>query len=492
MFEYISPEQAGISSRDVTDYIEYLNRRGLAMHGILLMKGDKIFTECHWAPFNPAHRHRMYSETKSYVAIAIGFLVDEGKLSLSDRISDHFPEKIPGDLSGYLREQTVEEMLTMTTSGNVPYWFNTTEPDRTVEYFRDGTNHRPAGTLWEYDSAGSQVLCNLVEKLSGMTMLEYLKSKVFNRLGTFQNAQLLKARNEDSWGDSALICTQRDMASCARFLLDGGRVGGEQLLSEDYIKRATSPLVDNNDTGFVNWCHGRGYGYQIWHTEMDGFAFNGMGCQFTVAVPSIDCIFVCTADNQGYAGAGDLIVNGIFDMIFRKIQNTPLPEDKAAEADLLTLCRTQTLHHLEHRVDTPFAEEINGKVYKADKNRTGITEFAFRFKDGGGVFCYTNAQGYKELPFGLGYNEFGLFPQLGYSNEHGGVPTTDGFRYQCAASGGWTEEKKLQLKVQITDRYFGNFLATFAFKGKECAVRMQKTAEDFLNEYHGTFLAHCE
>ncbi len=496
MFEYISPEKAGISSENVAEYIDYLNRRGIAMHGLLMMKGDNIFTECHWAPFHKEHNHRMYSETKSYVAIAIGLLLDEGKLSLSDRMSDHFPEKITRELPEYIKEQTVEEMLTMTTSGNVPNWlFETPEndDDRTVQYFRDGTSTRPAGTLWEYDSSGSQVLCNLVEKLSGMSMLDYLKLKLFDRMETFKNAELLKTRNNDSWGDSALVCTQRDMASCARLLLNGGSWNGVQLISEDYVKRATSPLVDCNHTGFETSLYNYGYGYQIRGTEMGGFSFIGMGCQYMIAVPSIDCIFVCTGDNQGYIGASEVIINGLFDFVFRKIKNEALPENKEAEGRLLRMCGEQRLCACKNTYKTSFADEINGKTYTViGNNPTGITEFSFEFAGECGAFKYTNAQGDKVLKFGLGYNEFGLFPQLGYSNEHGGLKTTDGFMYKCAVSGGWSEEKKLNLRVQIIDKYFGNFYATFAFKGDKCAVRMLKNAEAFLDEYNGTFIAECK
>ena len=94
MFERITPEEAGISSRKITEFINKLNYRGASTHGLLFMKGDKIFTEAYWAPFNKDFHHRMYSETKSFVSVAIGLLEEEGKLSLDDTIASHFPEKI--------------------------------------------------------------------------------------------------------------------------------------------------------------------------------------------------------------------------------------------------------------------------------------------------------------------------------------------------------------------------------------------------------------
>ena len=45
MFEVITPEKAGISSKTVRKFIEKLEKRGSSTHGVLFMRGDKIFTE---------------------------------------------------------------------------------------------------------------------------------------------------------------------------------------------------------------------------------------------------------------------------------------------------------------------------------------------------------------------------------------------------------------------------------------------------------------
>ena len=98
MFNKITPEAAGISSKYVKKFIETLNRRGLVTHSVLLLKGDDVFAEYYWAPFNADTCHRMYSQTKSYVAIAIGLLIEDGKLSLSDKIVDLFRDKTHSEI----------------------------------------------------------------------------------------------------------------------------------------------------------------------------------------------------------------------------------------------------------------------------------------------------------------------------------------------------------------------------------------------------------
>lgn len=495
MFNTITPEQAGISSRAVAKFIRKLEERGLYTHGILLMRGNNIFAEGYWAPFTKDTIHRMYSQTKSFAGIAIGLLEEEGKLRLDDTLASYFPEKIHGELHPWLAEQTIRQTLLMETTGHSGYWFtDDTAIDRTEHYFRTKVTTHPAGTFWEYDSPGSQVLCSLVEKLSGMPMLEYMKEKLFNHMGAFRTAKILKCRNDDSFGDSAMVCTLRDMASFGRLLMQGGMWEGKRMMNEDYIRQATSRLVDNDENGFGDNFH-VGYGYQIWQAPRGGFAFVGMGGQLTICLPERDLLFTCISDGQGHLSASGpyaLILTALYDFIVDELQDRPLPEDPEACAACRTLCDSLQLKHLPGNADSPYAPDLDGVTWQCDPNPMGITEFAFHFgPDHTAEFHYTNAQGAKVLPFGFGKNVFSKFPQLGYAAEHCCVPTVDGSMYDCAASAAWREDRKLLLKVQIIDEYLGNFVAIFSFRGNRATVKMAKTAEAFLNEYHGIMNARA-
>ncbi len=489
MFEKITPEEAGVSSEKVYEFLDYLERRGLVMHSVLLGKGDALFCEAYWAPFDKDTTHRMYSETKSYTAIAIGLLEEEGKLSLDDTVASHFPELVDRVLPPALAEQTLRDMLLMKTAGLSPYWFTSPDKDRTHLYLNENFATRRPNTIWEYDSAGSQVLGSLVDKLAGKPLFEYLDEKIFSSLGTFRTAEILKTKNGDSWGDSAMVCTSRDMLSFGRFLMNGGTWNGKRLMNEAYIKTACSRLGDNDTTGFYSW-NNHGYGYQMWCFE-EGFGFSGMGGQYTVCIPERDLIFVCTGDNQGNLSAGSLIMAGLFDYIVRPSSQIPLPPAPAAVRKAEEYAASLKLAAAYGEPSSPFMEELDGAVYACEENRMGIREFSFHFnREGGGEFHYTNAQGKKVLPFGLGTNVFTEFPQLGYANSHGGVPTTNGFRYRCASSVAFAEEKKIRLRVQVIDRYLGNLTGFFCFRDGDVTVRFVKTAEDFFDEYYGDMLGH--
>lgn len=492
MFQTVTPEQAGISSVYVEKFIRTLEKRGLFTHSVLLMRGDKIFGEYYWKPFHEGFCHRLYSETKSYVSVAIGLLEQDGKLCLDDPICKYFPEKLEREPNAYLKNQTIRQMLTMQTCGETPLWFRHADPDRVHLYLNENNMKIPAGMRYSYDSPGSQVLSTLVEKLSGMSLFDFLNRRIFSKLGTFQTATILKTKTEDCFGDSAMVCTARDMASFARFVMNYGKWDGEQILNEAYLRKATSPVVDNDFRGFDHYA-ARGYGYQFWCLGEEGFFFNGMGCQLTLCIPKLDLIFSITSDNQGFDSAKDRIVTAFQDLIVENLQDAPLPENPEAYARCQELAKSLELGHLAGNKGSGYGKTLEGKTYLCEENPTGITKFSFRFlTEDTGELHYTNAQGDKVLPFGIGKNVFCKFPQFGYSDGHAGLPGPEGFLYDSAVSAAWREEQKLLIKVQIIDRYFGNMLAIFSFREDYAVVRMTKTAEDFLDEYEGTFNAKLE
>lgn len=492
MFEKITPEQAGISSRQVAKFIKALQKRGLAMHSVLLMKGESVFGEFYWKPFHQDLPHRMYSQTKSFVGVAVGLLEEDGLISLDDPIHTYFEDKYERQLPEYLEQLTIRQMLTMQTAGITPSWFKSEEPDRARLYFEQNKANHPGGFQFHYDSPGSQVLCILVERLTGKCLFDYLNERIFRHLGTFQKASILKTRNDDSWGDSALLCTTRDIASFGRFVMNYGIWHGKRLMNETYLREATSRVVDNDRTGF-DGAFAQGYGYQIWRTAHNGFAFNGMGAQLTLCMPDQDVIFSCTGDNQGFAAAKDLILSAFFEYILEEMQGKPLLADPEGEALCRQLAEGLELVHLQGNTASSMAEAYHGRRYICQENDMGIREFSLEFlPDGTGIFHYTNAQGEKRLPFGMGKNVFAKFPQAGYSDQHGAAPGPEGFYYDCAASAVWAEESKLNLRVQIIDAYLGNFLATFSFKEDTAVVTMAKTAEGFLTEYHGQLIAKAQ
>lgn len=479
-----TPEGKGISSENILKYVKRLEERRLSTHDLLIWRGGEMVYEAYWKPFDKDFKHRMYSVTKSFVAIAVGFLEQDGLISLDDPIGTYFPDEIRGQKDENIQSLTIRNMLTMSTSKTEASWFKAKCEDRVQYYFDNIVQTRVAGTTYKYDSGGSFVLGALVERLSGKSLVEYLREKLFDKIGVSKEAYCLQCPGGHAWGDSALLCTPRDLLLVAQFMMQKGKWKGEQILNEDFVTAATSRQVDNSVWNDNEYCS-QGYGYLIWRTFDNSFFFNGMGCQFAICVPDKDMVIVYNGDNQGKDYAKTLIFDALFDMVVRPASDEPLAENAAAQKELADYTANLTLAAAQGEKTSPWMQKIHNKTYKLGENVMGIktVRFCFDTDGNGGTLYYTNAQGDKELPFGFGSNVYAPFPQDGYSDR---VGTKAGERrYRCASSAAWSSPNTLVLKVQIIDTYFGQLCARFGFAEDEVGISMLKKAEDFLNEYEG-------
>lgn len=461
---------------DIKKFIETIEA-GNNMHSVLMMHGDKILFEGYYAPYERTSRQRMYSQTKSLVGIAIGMLEYEGKLSLDDPVYTYFTDKIDRKLPSELMKQTIRDNLMMCTCVSYPDWFTDEDRDRVHLYFNKSDITKAAGTLFEYDSTGSQVLGCLVERLSGMPFLEYMQKKT----GLFKNAKMLKVPTGETWCDSSLICTLREMAEFGRFVMKGCITKeGKRTVSERFYKEAVSNLVSTDVTGFFSY-KSLGYGYQIWHLLNDDFAFFGMGNQLTVMVPSKDFLFTCTADDQGNGESRRVLLDALYEHVINKL-------DENTDADYHPDLK---IKHAEGNIGSAIIPAVNNKRFIAADNPMGIKWFMLSFSDERLMFKYENEQGQKVIEAGACTNIFGKFPEEGYSKEIGGVKEP-GHKYDCASSYAFESERNLCIQCRIIDEYLGNLSIFFGFNADHVTVRMVKTAEDFLQTYTGTMICTME
>lgn len=485
-FKNATPESVGIDSKQVLSLLKTLEEHNIPMHSLLIARGDRLFFEGYWKPMKENDNHRMYSETKSYVGIAVAQLAAEGKISLDDKIIDYFPEYLPEKVHPYLAAQTIEHMLNMQTCFTDCPWFENHSGDRVKYYFSMKPTRYP-GTTYFYDSTGSFVLGALVERVTGKTFLQYLKEKCLNKIGFSKESKVLTCPGGFAWGDSSLLCTTMDMLLFGRLVANKGEWNGEQLLDREAVANASATPISCESYGGLEHTS-RGYGQQIWGTYDDSFCFYGMHGQFMIYNPKTDIIMACTA---GWHRASSVISRDVlFTTFFDKVVRTagePLAESPACE-ELKAYAKSLKLATVWGKKTSPLAEKVNGKTFKAYENPMGITEFTLNFTADGGEFNYINAQGNKTVKFGLKENVLQIFPETGYSKDIGGE-RCEGHQYKCVASAAWAQENKFKILVQIIDEYIGILDIIIGFNGDFAVIDMKGDAEDFLKEYNGYLTA---
>ena len=143
-----SPESEGIPSRAILNFLQRIDSERICMHGFLLARHNRIAAEGYWAPWTAERTHRIYSVSKSFVALAVGMMIDEGRLTLDDRVAEYFPDKLPEELHPWLAASTVRDLLTMSTPHSTTS-YTRDDPDWVWTFFnRSPSNGLLASPFW--------------------------------------------------------------------------------------------------------------------------------------------------------------------------------------------------------------------------------------------------------------------------------------------------------------------------------------------------------
>jgi len=285
------------------------------------------------------------------------------------------------------------------------------------------------------------------------------------------------------------LCRPYDTLCFARLLANGGEWKGKQLLSRRTVEQVTGNYTDTHLCG-QNFYNTFGYGYQVWHSYNEGFAFYGMHSQFMFYDKATDIMFVCTGGNTSGV-AGEIIATLFYTVIVDGADEKALPENIKSQQELSQLISGLKIPVTRGEKFSEFEKEINNKTFLTEENPMGIKKFSLSFTEEEGEFRYTNAQGDKVLKFGKGKNIIQQFPEKGYSSTEGRVKDMDN-TYRCAVSAAWNQKNRLEITVQIIDDYFGVLNISIGFNKKYAWLQMFKEAEDFLWTYEGTAAAEME
>lgn len=478
----VTPESKGISSAYLEKMLRELDSFGVPMHSLMIARGDDIILDAYWSPITRDTLHRMNSVTKSFVALAIGCLIDEGRISLTDRAVDYFPEANSFNLNAHQASLTIEGMLTMRTGyrpcGN-GHWVRDREYGRIKDYF-EREPKADKGDSFYYDSAGSYVLGVIVERLTGKSFIKYLQERVLDKIGFSRDADCIKGGEGYSWSDSGLLCTTEDLYKTAKFINARGVHNGERLMSEKFLTDAVSKKASTDDNSFFK---NMGYGYQIWRTKRDGFMFLGMGAQIMLCIPDRDLYILCTADTQPTEDYRNFIFKQFFDLIDRDKYDV-LPENNEACESLMRYVNSLKLVSYKSTDTALDGAVMLGRRYTTNENPMGIKWFSLEISGNRGKFLYENAQGEKEIKFGIGHNEFSEFQEDGYFDMEIGV-SPQGHRYPIAASARITDSRTVEIWVQFIGRHLGGDFITLAFSDDGVRLSMKKTTNCFLDRYSG-------
>jgi CubicO group peptidase (beta-lactamase class C family) len=465
-----TPEEAGIPSSAIIDFLQRLEDNRLCMHSFLLLRHGKVISEGYWKPFHAEKKHRMYSVTKSFVSVAIGLMEGEGLLSLDDRVVRFFPEKLPKEgVHPFIEEMTIRHLLAMTSAHEKTTYKQMKDDDWVRTFFMVPPSHR-SGQIFSYDTSATLTLTAIVEKISGMPFLDYMRPRVLDPIGFSRDAYCLKTPLGVSQGGSALLCTTRDLAKFALVCMNKGKWNGAQLIPEEYIRAATSRQVDTSTLTYVD--EQQGYGYQFWLCRNNGFALLGMGGQVAICLPEHDLILVTTADLQPNPNGIQAIFDALWATIYPSLSDKPITPNEAASTELNRVIDQLSIKLPRGASHSPIAEEIDGAVYAMKENMMELSQVGFEFSEdqSEGKFTFHNEDGSYQLAFGLGKAISQKFPI---------------YNYDCLTAAAWADDQTLLISSYIIDEYVATLHMSVSFDDNTVTIAMKKYAELFLDEFAG-------
>jgi CubicO group peptidase (beta-lactamase class C family) len=375
-----TPEQEGISSKGIIDFLNAIDTGKTEIHSFMFIRHGKVVAEGWWDPYGPDLKHLMYSASKTFTATGIGLAVAENRLKLTDKVISFFPASMPDTLSELMSIMTVKDLLTMSTGQD-------TEPRRgqNDDWVRSFLAKAPVskpGTVFKYNNTASFMLSAIVQQVTGETLFDYLQPRIFKPLE-------MKGIDWDlnpqgiNLGMIGLRLRTEDMAKFGQLLLQQGVWNGKQLIPKEWVNEATSFKIksqggiDKTPPELNDWV--QGYCYQMWRGRNNSVRLDGMAGQFVILLPDKDAIVVLTANAANTQKELDLVWNYLFPAIK---DNKPLTSDPDANKELKRKSASLSIKPTAvASVSSTIPAKVTGKNVVFAENNYGIQGVGFKFNN---------------------------------------------------------------------------------------------------------------
>jgi CubicO group peptidase (beta-lactamase class C family) len=361
------PEAQGIASAAVLEFVDSAEKQIDALHSFMLLRHGQVVAEGWWAPYGADSPHELYSLSKSFTSTAVGLAVAEGKLKIDDPVLSFFPEDAPPDPSENLKAMRVRDLLTMST-GHEKEPSSARDQVSARSFLAQPVPFKP-GTHFLYNTAATFLQSAIVQKVTGQTVLEYLKPRLFEPLG-IERPRWETNSQGISLGGYGLSVRTEDIARFGQLYLQKGKWGDKQLIPAEWVEMASARQVENGTNPASDW--NQGYGFQFWRCRHGAFRGDGAFGQYCIVMPEEDAVLAITG------GVKDMqaVLNLVWEKLLPAMGAKPLPEDAGAQKQLEKRLQSLMLRGPEGSATSPVLPRISGRtfVFRAnDKNLNAIT-----------------------------------------------------------------------------------------------------------------------
>ncbi len=461
-----TPEAQGLSSKAISDFLLAAEQENLELHSLMLVRHGQVVAEGWWKPYSADKIHLLYSLSKSFTSTAVGLAVAEGKLSINDKVISFFPDDLPETISDHLAAMTVHHLLNMATGHTLDTTQRMMERgDNWAKNFLAIPPEQAPGSIFNYNSGATYMLAAILHKLTGVTLLEYLRPRLLEPLGITQTHWISDPKGIHI-GFSGLHVVTESIAKFGQLYLQKGLWQGKQLIPENWVKTATQKHIDCTSPageGIPDW--DQGYGYQFWRCQHNAYRGDGAFGQYCVVMPEQDAVLAITS--------GVIDMQAVLDLVWKHLlpaMGETLAENQGEQSKLMGQLANLTIPPVTGDVSSIIAAKISGKTYRFSTNTISsdgrmslpswekpIQSLSLSFQK---EQCTLVVKDEKENTIVCAYNQW-----LASETSFYGEPSS-----KVEVSGAWTNANRFTMKVIYIETPHC-LTMTFEFDGDEVIVQ---------------------
>lgn len=281
---------------NIDEYIR--NKHYRLINSVLVYKDDEVIAQRYYNGFDEKNRNVLKSVAKSIMSICTGIALDKGLLKSLDEPICKFIPQFNECREPLHRAITVRHLLTMTSgiywNGGIHYHCPMlTQMRRSgdwISHISDCAIVDMPGTKYNYKEWDLILLAKVLDSVCG-DMFDFIDETLYKPLGIESGRWYRSscgvyysvAEGDEGENESKSNLTAFEMLKIGQLFLHGGIYKGQQIISEDYISQAVSPIKCNPGYGMLWWCGDDWYGCR------------GFGGQSITVVPDKNAIVVTQA-----------------------------------------------------------------------------------------------------------------------------------------------------------------------------------------------------
>ena len=335
-----APESVGLDGTRLCRIADRLKETEANVHAVVIVRHGKLVFEQYfrgydepWGldagqhDFDATTRHDMRSASKSVVSLLVGIAIDRKLIkSIDEPVVKFFPDYSAKKSAGW-DNITLRHLLTMSSGiqwdenrgwkdpkNDEPHLGNEADP---IGYVLSKPIAAPPDTVWTYNGGGTDLLGNIIERVTGKSLDAFAREMLFEPLG-ITDSQWMKYRNEKIAPAAGLRLRPRDAAKIGQFVLNKGDWNGKQVVSAKWIEQSITPRFQA--LGYFGGLFY--YGQQWWmgrtlsgDKDVKWIAAQGLGGQRIFIVPELDLVMMTTSGLYGSGRQGqaalDILANFI-------------------------------------------------------------------------------------------------------------------------------------------------------------------------------------